>query len=48
MEQKSNNAPAAGNKTLMGILAYLGPLVIVSYVTSKDDAFVKFHMFFDL
>ena len=31
-------------KTLMGILAYLGPLVIISYIVSKDDPFVKFHI----
>lgn len=29
---------------LMGILAYLGPLVIVSYLVAKDDPFVKFHI----
>ena len=28
----------------MGILAYLGPLVIISYLTAKDDPFVKFHV----
>ena len=38
------NTPPAGNKTLMGVLAYLGPLVIVPYVTAKDDPFVKFHI----
>ena len=32
------------NRTLMGILAYMGPLVIVSYVMAKDDPFVKFHI----
>lgn len=32
------------NKTLMGVLAYLGPLVIVSYLTAKDNPFVKFHI----
>lgn len=32
------------NKTLMGILAYIGPLVIVSYLVAKDDPFVKFHI----
>lgn len=36
-EQQSKN-------TLMGILAYIGPLVIVSYITAKDDPFVKFHI----
>ena len=35
MEQKN---------TLMGILCYLGPLVIISLVAAKDDAFVKFHI----
>lgn len=30
--------------TLMGILAYLGPLVIVSYIVAKDDPFVKYHI----
>lgn len=32
------------NKTVMGILAYLGPLVIVSYLTSKEDTFVLYHI----
>lgn len=32
------------NRTLMGVLAYLGPLVIVSYVSAKEDPFVKFHI----
>lgn len=36
MEQHKNIA--------MGVLAYLGPLVIVLYVTAKDDPFVKFHI----
>lgn len=29
---------------LMGILAYIGPLIIVSYLVAKDDPFVKFHI----
>lgn len=29
---------------LMGILSYLGPLVIISYLMKKDDPFVKFHI----
>ncbi len=43
-------APAQGEEkgvqknTLMAVLAYIGPLVIVSYVTAKDDPFVKFHI----
>ncbi|HTR19205.1 MAG TPA: hypothetical protein VMH91_04505 [Candidatus Paceibacterota bacterium] len=36
--------PAAQKNTLMGILCYLGPLVIVSYLAAKDDPFVKFHI----
>jgi uncharacterized membrane protein len=28
----------------MGILAYLGPLVIVPYMAVKDDPFVRFHV----
>jgi len=28
----------------MAALAYLGPLVIVSYLVAKDDSFVKFHI----
>ena len=28
----------------MGILAYLGLLVIVPYIVAKDDPFVKFHI----
>lgn len=31
------------HRTLMGILSYLGPLVIISLLASKDDSFVKFH-----
>lgn len=50
----SNNNPSAGanttspvkkeNNTLMGVLAYIGPLVIVSYLVAKDEPFVKFHI----
>lgn len=37
-------APAPQKSVLMGVLSYLGPLVIVSYATTKDDPFVKFHI----
>lgn len=30
--------------TLMAVLAYIGPLIIVSFIFSKDDPFVKFHI----
>jgi len=33
-----------GKNKLMAALSYIGPLVIVSYITSKDDPFVKFHI----
>jgi len=29
---------------VMALLAYIGPLVIISYLTSKNDPFVKFHI----
>jgi uncharacterized membrane protein len=32
------------SRTLMGVLAYLGPLVIISYLVSAHDSFVKFHI----
>ncbi|MEK9177212.1 MAG: hypothetical protein AAB923_02855, partial [Patescibacteria group bacterium] len=52
MENKSNpggntgGAPVSGKNqnTAMAVIAYLGPLVIVSYLIGKDDAFVKFHV----
>ncbi|MCI0619819.1 hypothetical protein L0Y40_02170 [Candidatus Wolfebacteria bacterium] len=33
-----------GNRTLMSVLAYIGPLVIISYLFAKDNPFVKFHI----
>lgn len=30
--------------TLMAALAYIGPLVIVSYFVARQDSFVKFHI----
>lgn len=33
----------SSNNTLMGILAYLGILVIIPLLVSKDNQFVKFH-----
>ncbi|MES2315375.1 MAG: DUF4870 domain-containing protein [Patescibacteria group bacterium] len=40
-----NNAPVVkgGDRTIFGILSYLGPLVIISLLVKKDDPFVKFH-----
>lgn len=39
-----NQNPQMSQRTVMAILAYLGPLVIVSWVISKNDPFVKFHI----
>jgi uncharacterized membrane protein len=40
------SAPSSGphKDTLMAVLAYIGPLVILSYLTKKEDPFVKFHI----
>lgn len=42
---QSSSIPQEGktDNKLMAILSYIGPLVIVSYMTAKDDDFVKFH-----
>jgi uncharacterized membrane protein len=34
----------AQHKTLMGVLCYLGILLIIPYLMAKDDSFVKFHL----
>lgn len=52
MDITQNSAPVEGGvqqkkegkNVLMAILAYIGPLVIVSYVAAKEDPFVKFHI----
>ena len=28
----------------MAVFSYLGPLIIISYLTAKEDSFVKFHI----
>ncbi len=33
-----------GHNALMAAIAYVGPLVILSYLFAKDDSFVKFHI----
>jgi uncharacterized membrane protein len=37
-------SPAAQNETLMGVLAYLGILIVIPFIMAKDDPFVKFHL----
>jgi len=43
-----NEAPKHDAKkqenTILAILAYIGPLILVSFLLAKDDAFVKFHI----
>jgi uncharacterized membrane protein len=38
------NISTGDNKTLMSVLAYIGPLVIIPFLVSKEDTFVKFHI----
>ncbi len=40
---KDFTAGSGNNNTVMGVLAYIGPLVIVPYLTNKNNDFVKFH-----
>lgn len=40
--ENQNNSMAKNN--VMAILAYIGPMVIVSYLVAKDDVFTKFHI----
>ncbi len=49
MPPQNNPAPAPvssqSNSTIMAVLAYLGILIIVPFVTeAKNDPFVKFHL----
>ncbi len=52
MENNTNQNPphvhtehkSPDHNMFMAILAYIGPLVIISYLVSKDDHFVKFHI----
>lgn len=52
MDTQQNDVPGTagaqqkkeGKNVFMAILAYIGPLVIVSYVAAKEDPFVKFHI----
>lgn len=36
--------PQVDKKVGLGVIAYIGPLVIISYILGKDDPFVKFHI----
>lgn len=41
---QTQGAQKPANNTLMGILSYIGPLVIIPFLTSKEDPFVSFHI----
>ncbi len=41
---QNNTSSAPSKNTLMGVLAYIGPFVIIPFLTSKNDPFVKFHI----
>ena len=41
---QTGGGSAPDNTKVMSILSYIGPLVIVSYVVSKSDPAVKFHI----
>lgn len=40
---KDFTSGAQNNDTVMGVLSYLGPLVLVPYLMNKNNDFVKFH-----
>ena len=43
--QPQINSPQTSQKNvLMAVFSYLGPLIIISYLTAKEDSFVKFHI----
>lgn len=42
--QPQVHQPKPEHKTLMGVLSYLGILVIIPFLMAKDDPFVKFHI----
>ncbi|MFA5778200.1 MAG: hypothetical protein WC870_01795 [Candidatus Paceibacterota bacterium] len=52
MEEKNdvnvsgNSSPSSkkGNQTIMGVLAYLGILILVPFFMAKENPFVKFHI----
>jgi uncharacterized membrane protein len=49
MDTPNNNSntsamPEKKDSHLMAIFSYLGPLVIIPFLTSKNDPFIKFHI----
>lgn len=42
--QESETEEGVDHAVIMGILCYLGPLVLVPYLTDRSDPFIKFHI----
>ncbi len=43
-EATSTQSVEGHSPTLMGVLAYIGPLVLIPFFLAKDDSFVRFHV----
>ncbi len=42
--EQSNTSTSGDNSTLMGILSYIGILVLIPLLTEKNNQFVRFHV----
>lgn len=40
----STNDTNSSNRTLYGVLAYIPPLFLIGYLTSKKDEFIMYHV----
>jgi len=40
----TRTAATQSNSAIMGVLAYLGILIVIPFIMAKDDSFVKFHI----
>lgn len=43
-KEEAKHSEGMSKNALMALLAYIGPLVIVSYLMAKEEPFVKFHI----
>lgn len=43
-ETETDEPMTVEKNTFMALLSYIGPLVIIPYLTAKDDGFVMFHI----
>ena len=44
MDTVEHKSPGQQKNLVMGILAYLGILVVIPFILAKNDPFVKFHI----